>query len=173
MSVIAHVPIRATDDDVVRTAAENPGWRVERDSKGQLLMSPPTGGESSRQNAMLTHLLFQWARKHEFIAFDSSGGFRLPDSSIVSPDGALVSSSIWNQMEAADREKIVSLVPAIAIELCSATDDPAQLREKLSRILQAGAMYVALIDPYCKTVWEGGIRPPDFDVNLSAVYVSP
>ena len=167
--MIAHVPLRATDAELLQISAKNPGWKIERDTHGALVMTPPTGGESSRRNARLTRLLDEWAEAHGFVAFDSSGGFRLPDTSVVSPDGALVASAIWESMSSDHRKKIPPLVPTVAIEICSETDNPAHLRAKLQRMRKAGADYVALIDPYRSEIWEDGARPADFNVDLTAV----
>jgi len=167
--MIAHVPVKVTDEDVLLTAAENPGWKVERDQSGQLVMTPPTGGESARRNSRLTRLLDEWAEANDFISFDSNGGFRLADSSIVAPDGALVGRASWNALSKEDREGIVPLVPAVAVELSSKTDEPIKLQAKLERLLSAGATYVVLIDPYRKTIWERGARPHGFDLDFSAL----
>ena len=52
---------------------------------------PPTGGVISNRNAILTHLLTAWAlRDGTGAAFDSSGGFNLPNGATRSPAAAWV-----------------------------------------------------------------------------------
>ncbi len=167
--MIARVPILASDEDILRISAENPGWRTERAPNGQVTMTPPTGGISSKRNARLTRLVDEWAEKHGYIAFDSNGGFRLADSSIVAPDVALIPEAAWLTLGADEREGFLPLAPAVAIELCSKTDDPAVLRLKLERLREAGTSYVVLIDPYRKTIWTAGESPAAFDLDFSQV----
>jgi Uma2 family endonuclease len=168
MAYSARVPIIATDEDVLRTTADNPGWKVERDANGQLTMSP-AGGQSSRRNSRLTRMLDEWAQRYDFASFDSSCGFHLPDSSIVSPAGALVPLERWRALKEEEREGFLPIVPTVAIELCSITDDPRDLRRKLESIKNAGASYVVLIDAYRNAIWEDGARPSHFDLDFTTL----
>lgn len=165
--MVARISLTATDDDVLRISAENPGWKVERNAQGQISMAPPAGGASSVRNALLTKLVVDWASQHDYVAFDSSGGFRLQDGSIVSPDAALLRRPVWIAL--ADRERFVPMAPHVAIELVSFTDDPAELRHKLLMLRQHGTSYVVLIDPYRKSVWTDGTPPAGFEPDFSAV----
>ena len=166
LGVIARVPLKATDDDVLRVSAENPAWRIERSANGELVLTPPTGIETSPRNVLLTRLIDDWARAHGCVAFDSNGGFRLPDTSIVGPDGAIVSQDAWDRLTPKQRQGFFPGAPLVAIELCSRTDEPAQLRAKLERIRQAGASYVVLIDPYRGQIWTDGVAPEAFDIDF-------
>lgn len=150
----------------MRISSQNPGWRVERTADGIVTMTPPAGAASSNRNARLTHMFFEWAQAHGYVAFDSSGGFRLPDTSVVGPDASLVTKDAWEKLDADQRERFFPGPPAVAAELCSDTDDPKELREKLERIRRAGAAYVVLIDPYRKTIWTDGMPPSGFDLNF-------
>lgn len=147
-------------------SSENPGWRVERDADGALTMTPPTGAASSKRNSRLTRMLDEWAEAHDYIAFDSNGGFRLPDTSVVAPDASLVTRESWEKLSARQRERFFPGVPAIAIELCSNNDNSSELRAKLERLRKAGTAYVVLIDPYRATIWTDGIPPADFAINF-------
>lgn len=164
--MIARIPLIATDDDLMRISSENPGWRVERAASGALTMTPPTGAASSNRNARLTHMFFDWAEAHGFVAFDSNGGFRLPDTSVVAPDAALVTQASWDKLTAKQRERFFPGAPVVAVELCSDNDNPNDLRAKLERIRQAGASYVILIDPYRSHIWTDGAAPADFDLDF-------
>jgi Uma2 family endonuclease len=156
----------ATDEELMRISARNPGWRVERAPGGDVLMTPPTGSESSRRNALLTRLLCEWAESHGYVAFDSNGGFRLPDTSVVAPDASLVPLEQWAALTIEQREGFFPDAPAVAVELCSQTDDPRELRAKLERLRRAGTSYVVLIDPYRAAIWTDGTPPADFSVDL-------
>ena len=104
-----------------------------------------------------------------FVAFDSNGGFRLADSSIVAPDAARIPEAVWLTLGADEREGFLPRAPAVAIELCSKTDDPAILRLKLKRLREAGTAYTVLIDPYRKTIWTAGESPGSFGLDFSQV----
>jgi Uma2 family endonuclease len=55
-------------------------------------MNPPAGGWTSSGNAQISFQLSSWCSTHERgRTFDSSGGFRLPDGSTLSPDASYVS----------------------------------------------------------------------------------
>jgi Uma2 family endonuclease len=55
-------------------------------------MNPPAGGWTSIGNSEINAQLSNWSRTHERgRVFDSSGGFRLPDGSILNPDAAYIS----------------------------------------------------------------------------------
>jgi Uma2 family endonuclease len=164
--VIARVPLVASDADILRISAENPGWRIERDASRAPIMTPPAGIETSKRNARLTTMLDEWAQAHGYVAFDSSGGFRLADRSIVSPDGSLVSNEAWTRLTAKQRDGFFPGAPAVAIELCSHSDSPIALRKKLRRLRHAGASYVVLIDPYRGSIWNEGTAPPNFDLDF-------
>lgn len=130
-------------------------------------MTPPTGIGTSRRNAVLTSIIHKWAEAHDYVAFDSSGGFRLPNKSIVAPDAALVTKETWASLTTEEREGFFPGAPAIAVELCSHTDEPLRLRAKLERLRRAGTSYVVLIDPYRGTIWTDGAAPAAFDVDFT------
>ena len=64
---------------------------IERNARGEVIIMPPAGGETSQRNAEITMQLRMWAKENGTGAtFDSSGGFRLPNGAVRSPDGAWV-----------------------------------------------------------------------------------
>lgn len=150
----------------MRISSANPNWRVERTADGVLTMTPPTGAASAKRNAQLTHMIFVWAEANGYVAFDSNGGFRLPDTSVVGPHASLVTQESWERLSAKQRERFFPGAPAVAIELCSDSDNPNELRAKLERIRRAGASYVVLIDPYRCRIWSDGIAPAAFDLDF-------
>ena len=68
--------------------------RIERTTEGELLLMPPTGGETSEQNNGISAQLWLWARRDGTgVAFESSGGFVLPNGAMRSPDASWVAES--------------------------------------------------------------------------------
>lgn len=101
----------------------------------------------------------EWAEAHGYVSFDSNGGFRLPDTSVVAPDASLVTQASWDKLTAKQRERFFPGAPVVAVELCSDSDNPNDLRAKLERIRQAGASYVILIDPIAAKFGRTELRP--------------
>ena len=65
----------------------------------------PTGGSTSARNSSLLFQLQAWARSSgDWIVFDSSCGFRLPDGSVRSPDASLVRLDRWRALSEAERD---------------------------------------------------------------------
>jgi len=164
--VKAHIPLVVSDADLLRISVENPGWRIEREPNGELIVTPPTGAKSSTRNSRLTRLVDEWADAHDYVAFDSNGGFRLSDTSVLAPDASLIHKDAWSKLTEEEREGFYPGAPDVAVELCSYTDNPAELRVKLERLRDAGSSYVVLIDPYRGEIWTDGAVPADFDIDF-------
>ena len=78
-----------TDDELLRFCAANDGLRVERDANGEILVMTPAGSSTSKMNSRITRLLDAWAEEDgRGVAFDSNGGFTLPDGSMRAADAA-------------------------------------------------------------------------------------
>jgi Uma2 family endonuclease len=168
--MIAHVPLRVTDDELTRVSLANPGWTVERDADGTVHMSPPNGGKSSRRNFRLLIWLEEWAQAHGFVGFDSSGGFKFPDTSVLSPDAAFIRAADWNRLSPDEQEGFVRVPPVVAVELVSQSDRPDDLRKKLLRMRGYGVEHVVLIDPYRRDVWSDGEPPPGFPIDFTPFF---
>lgn len=151
----------------MRISADNRGWRFERAANGELIVTPPTGTASAMRNSRLTRMVDEWAEAHGYVAFDSNGGFRLPDTSVVGPQASLVPREWWERLSPKERERFFPGTPAVAVELCSDSDNPNELRAKLQRIRQGGASYVVLIDPYRSAIWTDGAAPASFDLDFA------
>jgi Uma2 family endonuclease len=169
MQATVHLVHPISDDDLVRFSRENPGWCVERDGTGSLLMSP-TFAAGGAKNAELTWQLVSYAKRHGGVAFDSNAGFTLPDGSVFSPDGSWISDERWAKLTKEERESYTPIVPDVWIELRSETDRVIQLKAKLEVVRSFGAAFVLLIDPCERTTWSQGHAPPEFALDLAAIY---
>lgn len=73
-----------TDDAFYTLCRANPEVKFERTSVGELMVMPPTGGESGSKNRRLTQHLGNWTDEDGTgEAFDSSTMFQLPNVSVV------------------------------------------------------------------------------------------
>jgi len=140
-------------------AACNRDRRLECNAQGELIIMPPTGGETGARNIELAYQVQAWNRRTRLgIAFDSSTGFRLATGAIRSPDVSWMRADRWERLDAEARSGYVPACPDWLIELRSRTDRLELLQAKLQEYLAAGLQLGWLIDPIQQQVW---IYQPD------------
>jgi len=145
--------IDLSDEQYFQMCQKNRDLKFERTAKGVLLIMPPTGGETSNRNGRLNQQVFNWADTNELgIAFDSNGGFKLPNGADRSPDASWVSIERWNTLTPEQREKFIPLCPDFVVELRSPSDSLTELREKMQEYIANGARLGWLIDRKNKRV---------------------
>jgi Uma2 family endonuclease len=131
--------VKLDSEQFFRLCQENPALKLERTAQGELVVMPPTGGETGRQNAQLTAQLVLWNDRINLgEAFDSSTGFKLPNGADRSPDAAWVERSRWQSLTLAQREKFLPLCPDFVIELLSPTDTLQHIQAKMQEYLENG-----------------------------------
>ncbi|MGH9762282.1 MAG: Uma2 family endonuclease [Blastocatellia bacterium] len=146
--------LRLSDDQFFELAQINHDLRLERNARGELIIMPPTGGETGDRNAEITMQLRMWAKRNGTgTAFDSSTGFSLPNSAVRSPDASWVRNSRLAALTSDQLKKFIPLCPDFVIELRSASDTLADLREKMLEYLENGALLGWLIDPDNRRVY--------------------
>jgi len=138
-----------TDDELFRICTANKELRIERDESGQLILMSPAGSFSSNRNFILNGLFSQWVESHLDLgyAFDSSGGFILPDNSMRSPDTAWIKKDRWDSLTVEAREKFAPICPDFIVELRSKSDSLSQLKKKMEAWITNGCELAWLIDP--------------------------
>jgi Uma2 family endonuclease len=148
-----HPLIDLTDEQFEQLAAANQELRLERTATGELIIMPPTGGETGERNLDLAGQLWLWNRQtNSGVVFDSSTGFRLPNGATRSPDVAWVELTRWQALTPQQRKKFPPLCPDFAIELCSETDDLPDIQNKMQEYLDNGLRLGWLIDPRTRRV---------------------
>jgi Uma2 family endonuclease len=137
----------------MRFSAANEVLRVERDANGEILVMTPAGSRTSRMNMRIGRLLDEWAEADgRGVAFDSNGGFTLPDGSMRAADAAWVALPRWKALSDADQSRYAPLCPDFVIELRSPSDSLTELREKMQQWIANGAQLAWLIDPIERAV---------------------
>jgi Uma2 family endonuclease len=129
-----------------------------------LIALTPTGSETSARNSTLLVLLGIALRSSglPLKLFDSSGGFRLPDGSVLSPDAALVRLERWQALSPEQQRSFAPLCPDVVIELASPSDEGPRgacaLRRKMELYRRNGAQLAWLLLPAEQAVelWRGG-----------------
>jgi Uma2 family endonuclease len=141
--------LSVTPQQFEELAAANPDLQLERTSLGELIVNPPTGGESGRRNFSFTGQLSNWFEANEELGegFDSSTGFILPNGARRSPDASWVRRERWEALTPEQRRGFVPLCPDFVVELRSPTDSLSKLQEKMQEYRENGARLGWLIDP--------------------------
>jgi Uma2 family endonuclease len=143
-----------SEDQFFEFCQINRDLRIERNAEGELLIMPPAGGETSRGNARITARLDVWAeRDGSGVVFDSSGGFRLPNRAVRSPDASWMLQSRFEEIPAAARRVFVPACPDFVLELRSPSDRLQTLQAKMREYLANGARLGWLLDPETRRVY--------------------
>ena len=167
------------DEEFFRFCEQNKHIPIERDENHQILFIPPIASEFSIKNIDLTTDLNIWNRKLKTgLAFESSAGFFLPDTSMRSPDAAWISNERWNALTEDQRKGFAYLVPDFVVELASPSDSITQLKLKMEKYRNIGVKLGWLIDPKTETVFiyriDGTVSKVEgFDHTLSGEDVLP
>jgi Uma2 family endonuclease len=145
---------KMSDEEFFEFCRANPELRIERTAEGDLVIMPPTGGETGNRNFDLNVEFGIWARADgRGRGFDSSTGFILSNGAERSPDLAWVKHERWDALTAAQRAKFPPLCPDFVVELRSPSDDLESLQEKMEEYLANGAQLGWLIDPLERKVY--------------------
>jgi len=127
--------------------------RLELTSTGELIAMPPTGAETGRSNAHLTHQLLTWTEKDMTgVCFGNTAGFILPNGAIRSPDASWIKRAKWDSLTADQRKRFMPFCPDFAVELRSPSDTLTELNLKMLEYLENGMSVGWLIDPFKRKV---------------------
>jgi Uma2 family endonuclease len=155
--------LRLTLEQFERVCQANPEAVLELSADGTLIAMTPTGGETGSRNGELVYQLRAFCRRQPgWRMFDSSTGFRLTDSSVLSPDGSLLREDRWLALTPEQRRRFPPLCPELVIELASASDagprGVTSLRRKMALYQANGAHLGWLLLPHERAVeiWQGG-----------------
>lgn len=126
----------------------NPDYQWERDSNGNIILMTPTYSLSGKYNSKLSQLLANWNDQYQLgEVFDSSTGFTLPDTSIVSPDVSWIRRDRWYQLNKKERsEMFAPIAPDFVIELKSKNNLLHELQKKMEQYVRNGVKLGWLID---------------------------
>ena len=159
------IALYVTQEQFEALSAANRDLRLERTTAGELIVNPPTGGETGYHNIKIAYFLVKWVEEQggSGIPFDSSTGFRLPNGANCSPDASWVSQKRWQMLTSQQRKGFVTLCPDFVIELRSESDSLPKLQAKMREYIDNGARLGWLIDPQNRRV---EIYRPETDVEV-------
>ncbi len=163
-TVNLHPVIELTDEQFYQLCLNNRDLKFERTANGELLIMPPTGGETGRRNTKITTQLENWSSQNNLgVVFDSSTCFKLPNGADRSPDAAWVKRERWDSLTPEQKEKFPPICPDFVVELRSPTDSIEKLREKMREYLANSCLLGWLIDPQTQQV---EIYRPSQDIKV-------
>jgi len=137
-----------TDKEFFNFCVQNKELRIERDSNKQIYIIAPTGFEISNFNSDITAELIIWNRKvKKGKVSDSSGGFLLPDKSVLSPDASWTSNERFIGISKEQTKKFLPACPDFVIELKSPSDSIHYLKSKMLKWIENGCQLAWLIIP--------------------------
>ncbi len=144
---VRHAKLTVTPENFDQLCLNNPDLRLELTKDGELIVMPPTGGESGKRNFNLATEVGIWNRQTNLgEAFDSSTGydFIAIGGGKMSPDVSWIEQSRLVGVEIAG---FITIVPDFVIELRSATDNLKPLQEKMAEYRRLGVGLGLLINP--------------------------
>jgi Uma2 family endonuclease len=150
-SIVFNPPL--SDEEFEKLCEKTEFAFVERTKEGTILMNAPAGGATSDGNREITTQLSNWWKQHRRgRAFDSSGGFFLPDGSMLNPDASYTTAEQVKGLTREDFAHFLRLAPAFVIELRSQSDRLADIAQKMESWIANGVELAWLVDPYSKQV---------------------
>ncbi|KAB8331122.1 Uma2 family endonuclease [Scytonema tolypothrichoides VB-61278] len=139
--------IQLTREQFYQLCEENSDLKLERNAQGELIIMPPTGGETGRSNVNLILQVASWNEKKELgEVFDSSTGFTLPNGADRSPDVSWVEKSRWDALTKEQKEKFIPLCPDFVIEILSPNDSLKKTQKKMQEYMENGCRLGWLIN---------------------------
>ncbi|MHC5742231.1 MAG: Uma2 family endonuclease [Nostoc sp.] len=139
--------IKLTSDQFYQLCRDNPDVKFERNAKGELIVMPPTGGETGKCNAKLTTRFVLWNEQTQLgEVFDSSTCFKLPNGPDRSPDVSWIQLEKWNALSSEQREKFPPIAPDFVLELMSPSDSLSETQAKMGEYMDAKVRLDWLID---------------------------
>ena len=139
--------VKFSDDQFYQLCRDNPDIKFERNANGELIVMPPTGGETGKRNAKLTARFVLWNEQTQLgEVFDSSTCFKLPNGSDRSPDVSWIKLTRWIALSAEQREKFPPIAPDFVLELMSPSDSLSETQAKMQEYMNAGVKLGWLID---------------------------
>jgi len=140
--------VNLTDEQFYQLCIANEPWQLELTQTGELIIMPPTGGESGIRNSDINIELGVWNRQTKLgKVFDSSTEFKLPSGAYRCPDAAWVKLARWQALSKEEKKRFPPLCPDFVVELRSETDSLEKLRAKMREYQNNGALLGWLIDP--------------------------
>lgn len=138
---------RLSEDEFFELCQANPALNFERNAHQEIIIMPPAGSESSESSGESYGQVWLWNRQTKLgHVYESSAGFKLPDSSVRSPDVAWLSQANWATLTPEQRGKFPPVCPEFMMEIKSPSDEVTMLQAKMENYLANGMQLGFLLD---------------------------
>ncbi len=144
---VADLKLRVTPEEFDRLCQLNRDLRLELTKDGELIVMPPTGGETGKRNSKLNARFVVWNEQTGLgEVFDSSTGYDFTafGGKNPSPDVSWIEKS---RLEGVDISGFIPVVPDFVIELRSKSDLLKDVRAKMEEYRRVGVRLGWLINP--------------------------
>jgi Uma2 family endonuclease len=171
------VTLHVTREQFETLCLDNPELRLELTATGELIVMTPLALESSGKNGDLLAEVWNWNRQTRLgRAYDSSGGFTLPNGAVRAVDVMWIGQAKVDALPAG--VSFPELVPDFVIELRSSKGDSlSKLQAKMLEYRDNGVRLGWLINPQQQEVeiyrFERDVEIIDSPINLSGEDVLP
>jgi len=165
---IRSVPDAHDDDAIAIFARTAPGYHIEFDADGTMLVRPIFSDCGPREVEAAAQLR-AFADRFGGKVFSSAAGFRLPDGSLRSPNASWLSAEHLERLTPIEKTKYWRACPDIVVEILSESDDWQRVLEKAEHYIASGAMFAIAIDPISGQVVRFGTEPEGLNLNPDAI----
>jgi Uma2 family endonuclease len=144
---VSNTVVHVTPEQFDRLCLNNPDLRLELTKDGELIVMPPTGGETGEKNLNLGSQVYIWNDRTELgRVFDSSTGYDFTSigGGKMSPDVSWIEKS---RLEDIGIKGFIRVVPDLVIELRSPSDKLNYLQAKMQEYQRLGVRLGLLINP--------------------------
>lgn len=144
---VADLKLRVTPEEFARLCELNRDLRLELTKDGELIVRPPTGGETGKRNSKLNARLVVWNEQTGLgEVFDSSTGYDFSAFGGRNPSSD-VSWIEKSRLEGIDISGFIPVVPDFVIELRSKSDPLKDVQTKMEEYRRVGVRLGWLINP--------------------------
>jgi Uma2 family endonuclease len=145
--------ISLSDEQFYQLCRNNPDLKFERSAHGDLIIMPPTGGDTGRCNLELGVDFGIWNRRSKLgVCFDSSTCFKFPNGADRSPDVSWILQERWDSLSERQKAKFSPIAPDFVLELMSPTDTLSETQAKMREYMENKVRLGWLIDRKNRTV---------------------
>lgn len=120
-------------------ATDNPPWQFEYSAQGELIIVPPPGSDSSREEAVTSGELYVWQRTNGGMSYGPTVGFQLPSGAQRIPDAAWITQERYDNLTPAEHRGTINGSPDFVVEVRSRSDRLPPFLAKMREWMDGGA----------------------------------
>ena len=130
-----------------RMTCDNASWQMEYSAKGELIIMPMSGQQSSAAEGETIIVLGNWRIDNGGYSYPSTMGFHLPSGAVRAPDAAWITQERYDNLTPQERRGTINGAPDFLVEIRSRSDRLPPFLSKMAEWMAAGAKLGWGIDP--------------------------